>query len=82
MPAAVQTNAQLDEISTKSDLEAINNAAKFIQLIFDDDITLGITSYSHVKKSDNNLIFNLKGERVSSPQHGIYIVNGKKMVFK
>ncbi len=82
MPAAVQTNAQLDEISTKSDLGAINNAAKFIQLIFDDDITLGITSYSHEKKSDNNLIFNLKGERVSSPQHGIYIVNGKKMVFK
>ena len=32
--------------------------------------------------SDDGTVYNLSGQRVARPQHGIYIVNGKKMILK
>lgn len=41
----------------------------------------GISEVSHEAPSDNNY-YDLTGRRVSSPAHGIYIQNGKKIVIK
>ena len=35
-----------------------------------------------VKEAGNNVYYNLQGQRVEHPQHGIYIHNGKKVVLK
>ena len=35
-----------------------------------------------VKEAGNNIYYNLQGQRVEHPQHGIYIHNGKKVVLK
>lgn len=45
----------------------------------------GTTSINKVvteQKTDSEGIFNLSGQRVNQPSKGIYIVNGKKMIFK
>ena len=41
----------------------------------------GISEVSHEAPSDNKY-YDLTGRRVSSPTHGIYIQNGKKIVIK
>lgn len=43
--------------------------------------TSGINSL-HIDRPADNQIYNLQGQRVTNPQHGIYIQNGKKIVFK
>ena len=35
-----------------------------------------------LKEAGNNVYYNLQGQRVEHPQHGIYIHNGKKVVLK
>lgn len=35
-----------------------------------------------IYQNDDNTIYNLQGQRVDNPQHGIYIRNGKKFVVK
>ncbi len=35
-----------------------------------------------LQSTDNNVFYNLNGQRVSVPTHGIYIVNGKKILVK
>lgn len=35
-----------------------------------------------IYQNDDNTIYNLQGQRVENPQHGIYIRNGKKFVVK
>ncbi|MBP3286661.1 MAG: hypothetical protein J6M15_06970, partial [Prevotella sp.] len=46
---------------------------------------LGITAIQKVKKesySYNRRTYNLRGQQVTNPRHGIYIQNGKKYIAK
>jgi len=47
----------------------------------DGDAT-GISAALMNKETMNNEVYNLKGQRVSQPTKGLYIVNGKKVVIK
>lgn len=53
--------------------------AKTIALSFDE--TTGISNIETVK-ADNDLYFNLAGQRISKPSKGMYIHNGKKYIAK
>ncbi|MBR1468708.1 MAG: hypothetical protein IJ605_01130 [Prevotella sp.] len=46
-----------------------------------DDIS-GITTVEDTAEDNTLQVFDLQGRRVSSPKSGLYIVNGKKMMFK
>lgn len=56
----------------------VESAAKFIGL------GLGATGINEVKASaeNNGEIYNLNGQRVAAPAKGLYIMNGKKVIFK
>ena len=41
----------------------------------------GITPL-RIERPADNLIYNLSGQRVSSPSKGVYIQNGKKFILK
>ncbi len=53
---------------------------------FGDDTTDGISAITTDNKADNahaeKVYYNLSGQRIDHPTHGIYIVNGKKVVIK
>ena len=57
--------------------------AKDIELSFDDDETTDIESITTDEETkDNDVYYNLNGQRVSNPQKGVYIHNGKKVIIK
>jgi hypothetical protein len=58
------------------------NAKNFV-LQFSDDETTGITNINNdeTNKGDNK-IYDLQGRQVTTPSHGIYIINGKKILVK
>ena len=45
-----------------------------------DDVPTGINSIESVMQTEN--VYNLNGQKVNTPQKGIYIVNGKKVLVK
>ena len=50
---------------------------------FDDDTTTGIEDITiDSENKGNDTFYNLNGQRVSNPQRGIYIHNGKKVIIK
>ena len=57
--------------------------APSLRIIFpeDSDVT-GISEIEKMKNADNVTIFDLQGRKVAQPQKGLYIVNGKKVIFK
>ena len=57
--------------------------APSLRIIFpeDNDVT-GISEIEKMKNADNVTIFDLQGRKVAQPQKGLYIVNGKKVIFK
>jgi hypothetical protein len=52
--------------------------AKKVPYVFD-DTTTGITAPT-TSADNTETMYNMQGMRVSQPTHGVYIVNGKKMV--
>lgn len=51
--------------------------------LFSEAETTGIDNVQRIKTNTEDLkIFNLNGQRVSTPQRGIYIINGKKVLVK
>jgi len=64
----------------ETDSEISTNAR--VTFVFDDDDNT--TNISTVKKqvTDDNVYYNLAGQRVANPGKGLYIVNGKKVVIK
>lgn len=56
------------------------SARPFFLINFDSEAT-GI-SFVGREASMNNRFFNLKGQQVKTPQKGLYIVNGKKVIIK
>lgn len=64
--------------------DTFSGAAK-VQPVFDEednnDVT-GIENIENTTTTDNNVYYNLQGQRVENPQHGVFIHNGKKVVLK
>lgn len=59
--------------------------AKGIQMVFenDEDVITGISEQSSsINDNPSSGWYNLQGQRVDRPQHGIFIRNGKKVVVK
>lgn len=61
-----------------SDSEAWAEAA----LVQNREVTSGISTVNIIDRPEQTGIYNLQGQRVSSPQRGIYIVNGRKVLIK
>lgn len=64
-------------------LTADGLGAPSLRIIFpeDGDVT-GISEIEKMKNAENVTIFDLQGRKVAQPQKGLYIVNGKKIIFK
>ena len=64
---------------------AYSNEAKGLDLSFDGSVT-GIKDITNSSSADDTnapkVIYDLHGRRVNNPQHGIYIMNGKKVIIK
>ena len=59
----------------------ISADAKGLVLMFDDDDETGIRSIDNGQLTiDDDVIYNLAGQRVNKAQKGIYIINGKKVL--
>lgn len=56
----------------------VNNAKEFIPMGGE---TTGITNITDEDSNAGKVYYNLNGMRVDNPQKGIYIVNGKKVIF-
>ena len=52
------------------------------QLTFLFEGTQGISTVEHTALSNDDAIYSISGQRVSTPKKGLYIVNGKKVVMK
>ena len=64
--------------------DAFSGAAK-AQPVFDEEDNNGVTGIENIENTtttDNNVYYNLQGQRVENPQHGVFIHNGKKVVLK
>ena len=55
------------------------NAAKFLSFGLD---ATGISEVKTAATEGNGEIYNLNGQRVAAPSKGLYIMNGKKVIFK
>ena len=58
--------------------------AKSIVLLWDDDVVTGVERMRDVEneKMRNDGIYNLNGQKLSSPRKGINIINGRKVIVK
>ena len=63
----------------------LSGSAK-VMFVFDDgedhNIVNAIETVENNNVVDNNAYYNLQGQRVENPQHGVFIHNGKKLVLK
>ena len=53
---------------------------KAISVVFEDDDATAIQDIEGCIKAES--IYNLQGQKVNAPKNGIYIINGKKVLFK
>ena len=57
--------------------------AREFNLVFLDDEVTGIRTIDNGKMAmEKNVVYDLSGRRVQNPKHGLYIVNGKKVIIK
>ena len=64
--------------------DAFSGAAK-VQPVFDEEDNNNVTGIENIENTtttDKNVYYNLQGQRVENPQHGVFIHNGKKVVLK
>ena len=64
--------------------DAFSGAAK-AQPVFDEEDNNNVTGIENIENTtttDNNVYYNLQGQRVENPQHGVFILNGKKVILK
>lgn len=55
-------------------------AAARLTIVFDEGMATGIANIN--RESTDNRYFNLNGQQVKTPQKGMFIVNGKKVIIK
>ena len=64
--------------------DTFSGAAK-VQPVFDEEDNNGVTGIENIENTtttDKNVYYNLQGQRVENPQHGVFILNGKKVILK
>ena len=64
--------------------DAFSGAAK-VQPVFDEEDNNNVTGIENIENTtttDKNVYYNLQGQRVENPQHGVFILNGKKVILK
>ena len=59
-----------------------DEARSIISLNFDDESTGIVWAKSDMQKQESTVVYNMSGQRVQHPTKGLYIINGKKMIFK
>lgn len=59
-----------------------NGAASRLDMVFDDDETTGIKAMDNGQLTIDNAFYDLQGRRVEAPTKGLYIMGGKKVIFK
>ena len=65
-------------------LDIFSGAAK-VQPVFDEEDNNNVTGIENIDNTtttDKNVYYNLQGQRVENPQHGVFILNGKKVILK
>ena len=62
-------------------ISGVPAGAKLRFVFSDDNISTGITAID-TKKADDNVYYNLNGQRVTNPQHGVFIHGGRKVIIK
>ena len=60
----------------------IDTSANILTFIFEDGETTGISAVERMNTMNDNVFYNLSGQRVAQPTKGLYIVNGKKVIIK
>ena len=70
-------NAEGDYLMHHSITEITESSDGLISFIFDEE-ALGIKTTDNRQQTTDNVIYNLSGQRLSKPQKGINIINGKK----
>lgn len=70
-------NAEGDLLMHHSITEITESSDNLISFIFDEE-ALGINSIGKGQSAKDNCIYNLSGQRLTKPQKGINIINGKK----
>lgn len=66
----------------KAYLELDNPTNAKINLIFDGDEATGIRTVQEATNGDDEPVYNLQGQRVANPRHGVFIKGGRKIVVK
>lgn len=61
-------------------VSAFNDGARALTISFEE--ATGIASMPNTQCTMHNDVYNLQGQRISSPKKGLYIVNGAKVVIK
>ena len=64
--------------------DIFSGAAK-VQPVFDEEDNNNVTGIENIENTtttDKNVYYNLQGQRVENPQHGVFILNGKKVILK
>ena len=64
--------------------DTFSGAAK-AQPVFDEEDNNNVTGIENIENTtttDKNVYYNLQGQRVENPQHGVFILNGKKVILK
>ena len=64
--------------------DTFSGAAK-VQPVFDEEDNNNVTGIENIENTtttDKNVYYNLQGQRVENPQHGVFILNGKKVILK
>lgn len=80
-PAAEGSVLSAGKAFLKLPTGGVSNAA--IRCVFEDNLADGIKSLpTKVANATEARCYNLQGQLVANPQHGIYIVNGKKVFVK
>lgn len=66
---------------TRAYFNASLNSARTISLSFDGVTGIGVVENGEVKKVITGEIYDLQGRKVENPSNGIFVVEGKKVVF-
>lgn len=80
----VSTSKALTSAAGKAYLQltAAQAAARINMLFADESETTGIQTVAPAVAAGGDAVFNLRGQRVAQSAKGLYIVNGKKVMFK
>ena len=78
--ADTEANAAVVPIG-KAYLQAPANSSRLLTISFDDETT-AMKGVGVAETDKPTIVYNLSGQRVTSPKAGLYIMNGKKVVIK